>query len=265
MKQVIAIVVLSIVAGASGEVIWDNGTFATNGVALSIGWNQSVATPYRYALTDDFVLTSPTVLTRLTTWGFMQGNSVNQPQVIAMYVRILADNGGQPGAAILGGFATGLPFTETYTGVNYVNSANAPIYRLEAELPNWTLCAGHYWIQYNVDQNDIRPQTGNADANYFSTLVSPPPSGANGFHYSVLGDQYFSLQGNAPPFSISGTVLPACGHVGDFDGDDACTGVDIEGFVGVLIGGGYAPCADFNGDCTVDGADVAAFVACLLG
>jgi len=179
------------------ELIWDNGPLNTSGVALSIGWNQSVPTPYRYALTDDFVLTSPGVLSKLTTYGFMQGNNVNQPQVIAMYVRILADNAGQPGTPILGGFASGLPFTETYTGSNYLGQASAPIYWLEATLPDWRLCPGRYWIQYNVDQSDIRPSTGGSDASFFSTLVQPAPPSPTGWHYSVLQSQYFSLQKTA--------------------------------------------------------------------
>ena len=249
---------------ARADLIWDNGPLNTSGVALSIGWNQSVPTPYRFALTDDFVLTSPAILSKLTTYGFMQGNTVNQPQIVAMYVRILADNNGQPGQPIFGGFAAGVPFAETYTGSNYAGQPSAPIYKLDAALPDWRLCPGRYWVQYNVDQNDVRPSSGGLDANYFSTLVQPPPLPPTGWHYSVLQSQYFSLQENGPPFVIEGTVLPRCEHPGDFDGDGRCTGADIQGFVDGLLVGSFVPCADINGDCAVDLLDIEAFLGCLL-
>lgn len=248
---------------ARADLIWDNGPLNTSGVALSIGWNQSVATPYRYALTDDFVITAPAVLSKLTTYGFMQGNSVNQPQVVVMYVRILADNNGQPDQSIFGGFATGIPFTETYTGSHYAGQASAPIYKLEAALPDWRLCSGRYWVQYNVDQSDVRPSSGNPDANYFSTLVAPAPLSPTGWHYSVIQNQYFSLQNNGPPFVIEGQLLPACAAPGDFDGDGECTSADVQGFVAATLSGEFHACADANGDCRVDGRDVQAFLTLL--
>ncbi len=259
-----ALCLLTIQSVSSADLIWDNGAFINSGVALSIGWNQSVAPPYRFAMTDDFVLTSPAILSSFTAYGHMAGNNINQPQVIAMYVRILADNAGQPGAQILGDFATGLPFTEVYTGVNYANNANNPIYKLSATLPNWLLCPGRYWVQYNVDNSDIRPSTGESNANFFSTLVQPPPPTPTGWHYSVLQNQYFSLQENGPPFTIEGSVFPACSHLGDFDSDSDCTGADIQPFVAALISGSLNTCADFDGNCVLNILDVSAFVACLL-
>lgn len=263
----IALAALGLMAAPSvsrADLIWDNGAFTTSGVALTFGWNQSVTTPYRFALTDDFVLTGPAVLTKFTAYGHMPGNTVNQPQILAMYVRILADSGGQPGAQILGDFETGLPFTEVYTGSNYAGSSSNPIYKLEATLPNWLLCPGRYWVQYNVDNSDIRPSTGGLNANFFSTLVQPPPPTPTGWHYSVLTNEYFSLQENGPPFAIEGSLLPACAHLGDFDSDNECTGADIQPFVSALVSGVFNTCADFDGNCEMNTQDVLAFLACLL-
>ena len=131
---------------ARADVVWDNGTYASgSGTGLSFGWNQSATTPFRFALTDDFTITGQAVLTSFTTVGYMSGNTVNLPQVLAMYVRIRSDDAGAPGPVILGDFVNGVPFTETFTG-DFRGSSSSPIYRLVATLPNWTLCSGTYWM-----------------------------------------------------------------------------------------------------------------------
>jgi hypothetical protein len=252
------------------EIIWNNGTFSTSGVALSIGWNQTANPNFRFALTDDLFLTSPAVLSKLTIHGFMTGNTVNQPQIISAFVRILADSSGAPGGQLLGDLATPLPFTETFTGAFFSSGSTRPIYRVEIQLPNWKLCPGTYWIQFNVDQNDIRPDTGTPNGNYFSSLVASPPPEANGYHYSVLADQYFTLdnpdtgQGNAPPFVVEGTLLPTCSPIGDFNNDGDVTLDDTPMFVGTLLAGDFNGCADANSDCQIDGRDVSAFVSEIL-
>lgn len=246
--------------------IWDNGPYLTNGFGLSIGWNQSASTPFRYSLTDDFVLNSPALLTRLDCFGYMTGNVNNQPQVIAGYVRILSDDHGAPGNVILGDWQTPLDVAEEFTGDYYLGASDRPIYRVAIQLPDWELCPGTYWVQYNVDNNDVRPSNGSLTGNYFSTLTPSPPPEANGYHYDVLTGTFYSLddpgtgQGNAPPFQIEGE---ACALPGDVDGDGVCTIADVPGFVAALLSGEFEPCADANGDCKMNGLDVAAFVQCL--
>lgn len=251
----------------SGAVIWNNGPYLTSGFGLSIGWNQSASTPFRFALTDDFVLSSPATLTQLSCFGYMTGNINNQPQVIAGYVRILDDNNGTPGNVILGDWVTPLEVSEEFTGDIYSTFADRPIYRVTIQLPNWQLCPGTYWVQYNVDNNDIRPSNGSLTGNYFSTLTPNPPPEANGYHYAVFTDTYFILddpdtgQGNAPPFFLEGD---ACAAPGDFDDDGFCTIADVPAFVNALLSGAFEPCVDVNGDCEMNGGDIQAFVQCLL-
>lgn len=262
-------VLLLFAAPASAEVIQDNGPLATSGIALSIGWNQTQG--FRFALTDDFALLQPARLTKLTFWGHMTGNDVNQPQVLAAYVRILRDDEGVPGEAIHGDLDTGLPFVENFTGQFHSTGTSRPIYKVEVSLPEWQLCPGAYWVQFNVDNNDIRPSTGTPIGNYFSSLVTTPPPDANGYHYNVVTGQYFILddpdtgQGNQPPMVLEGTPLASsCAVAGDFDNDGGCDIDDTADFVAALLSAEFDGCADLTGDCLADGSDIAAFVACVL-
>jgi hypothetical protein len=264
-RALISILVLLATSTSPGEVIWDNGLYATSGMVVSIGWNQSMFTPYRTAMTDDFVLDSPAILTRLTAYGFMPGNFWNQPQVVDMYVRILADNNGQPGQPILGSFVTYVPFTETFTGSYFSTYIDAPIYRLEADLPDWRLCPGRYWVQYNVDQSDTTPSSGTLNSYFYTPLVQPPPPPPTGWGYNVLQGIYYHLENNGSPFTIEGTLLEVCVDLGDFDGDAQCTIADIPDFVAALLTSDFVHCADLNSDCQADGRDVATFIARLGG
>lgn len=269
-RQVILFLVVAIggaVNHAGADLIWDNGDYLTNGFGLSIGWNQSASTPIRYSLTDDFALSGPATLSKLVCFGYMSGNVDNQPQVIAGYVRILDDDNGSPGNVVLGDWTTPLEVTEEPTGDFFLGAADRGIFRVTIQLPNWQLCPGTYWVQYNVDNNDVRPSNGTLTGNYFSTLTPSPPPEANGYHYDVLTSTYFILddpqtgQGNAPPFRLEGI---ACAHPGDFDDDGMCTLADVPGFVAALLSGSAAPCADANGDCKVNAEDIGAFVQCIL-
>lgn len=252
---------------AQAEVLWDNGPYLTNGFGLSIGWNQSASTEFRYGLTDDFVLSSPARLTRVHCYGYMPGNVNNEPQIVAGYVRILADDNGAPGDVIYGDWTTPLEVGQAFTGDFYLGAADRAIYRVTIRLPGWDLCPGAYWVQYNLDNNDERPSNGSLTGNFFSTLTPSPPPEANGYHYDVLTNTYFILddpntgQGNAPPFSLEGD---GCALPGDMDGSGACTVDDVAQFVSALLSGVNEPCADVNGDCEWNGLDIFAFVQCLL-
>ncbi|MCA9257048.1 MAG: hypothetical protein KDA33_15470 [Phycisphaerales bacterium] len=263
-----AVAILGVGASVTrAAVLWDNGPYLTNGFGLSIGWNQSASTPFRYALTDDFTLTSPATLSRLHCYGYMSGNVNNLPQIIAGYVRILSDDNGAPGDVILGDWTTPLEVAEEFTGDFYVGASDRGIHRVSIRLPQWELCPGTYWVQYNLDNNDVRPSNGSLTGNYFSTLTPAPPPEANGYHYDVLTDTFFILddpetgQGNAPPFSLEGD---GCLVAGDLDGNGVCTIDDVPSFVSALLSGQFEPCADMNADCVMNGLDVQAFVQCLL-
>ncbi|MCB9858408.1 MAG: hypothetical protein H6818_22210 [Phycisphaerales bacterium] len=264
---IVACCVLTWTSVVKAAVLWDNGPYLTNGFGLSIGWNQSASTPFRYALTDDFVLASRSTITRLNCYGYMTGNVNNQPQIIAGYVRILADDNGEPGDVILGDWTTPREVLQEFTGDFYLGASDRGIYRVSISLPQWELCPGTYWVQYNLDNNDVRPSNGSLTGNYFSTLTPSPPPEANGYHYDVLTSTYFILddpqtgQGNAPPFSLEGE---GCALPGDFDGDALCTMDDVPSFVEALLSGAFESCADVNEDCEMNGLDVQAFVQCIL-
>ncbi len=251
---------------AAADVLWDNGTFVTSGISLSIGWNQTATTPFRYAITDDFTLTSPAKLTQLTVWGYMTGNTSSESQIIDAYARFLTDVNGAPGDEFSGSLSEPRPFTATFTGSYYSSGTTRPIYRVDIDLGGLRLCPGTYWLQFNLDNNDIRPQTGTATANYFTTIVPLPPPEANGYHYDVLGNVYFILDdpntgaGNQAPFRLEGDPLPTCAVAGDFDNDGICTPDDAPDFVNALLAGTFDGCADLNSDCEVNGLDVQAFV-----
>jgi hypothetical protein len=51
---------------------------------------------------------------------------------------------------------------------------------------------------------------------------------------------------------------------GDLNGDGAVTSLDVDPFVGVLLGGDYQAPADMNRDHVVNGMDVDLFVATLV-
>ena len=264
MFQVVVIVLGLGLSMVAADEIWNSGNFSISGSVPAMGWNQTATTPFRLAMVDDFTLTAPADLTKLTIWGHMPGNTVQEPQVEQAFVRILTDIDGQPGDVIYGGWETPLHFTETATGFNQSGSSSSPIFRIEIDLGVMRLCPGTYWIQYNVDNDDIRPSTGTAIGNYFSQLATPAPPGANGRQMNVLNGQFFSLQGNAPAFIIEGTLYEACATGGgDQDGDGLCTAADVPLFVTRLLSDTFHGCADANGDCVADGRDVQAFVNCV--
>src|SRR6185503_7724218 len=202
--------------------------------------------------------------TKLTCYGHVSGNSINEPRVLGAYVRILADNGGVMGDVVWGTWDESLPFTETFTGLFHSATANRPIYRVEISLPFVHLCPGRYWVQYNVDQNDIRPDNGANNANYFSQIATPMPPDGNGLQMNVFTNQTFSLLNNAPAFAIDGFSFPGCTPAGDFTGDGQCNPDDAPEFIERLLEGNYNGCVDVNADCEMNGLDVQAFVnACL--
>lgn len=251
---------------AAADVIRDNGTFATSGTSLSVGWNQTATNPFRFAMTDDFTLFAPTKLSKLTFWGYMTGNTSPESQIIDAYFRILDDFGNFPGDEIAGSLDAPVEFTATFTGSYYGSGTTRPMYRIEVDLQGLRLCPGTYWIQYNLDNNDIRPQGGTVTGNYFTTLTSPTPADANGYHYDVLANQYFPLFDTntstwfQPPFLLEGDPLPSCDVRGDFDNDGFCTPADAPDFVDALLLGSFNGCADLNADCEMNGLDIQAFV-----
>ena len=59
-------------------------------------------------------------------------------------------------------------------------------------------------------------------------------------------------------------AVPACGCLGDMNGDGARNGSDIQQFVDCVVSGGSCTCADVNGVNGIGLDDVPAFVADLL-
>jgi hypothetical protein len=114
-----------------------------------------------------------------------------------------------------------------------------------------------------VDQNDIRPQTGAANANFFTPPLSPIPAGANALQRNVLTNSWIATN-NAFEFQIEGVLSGACAHPGDFDNDGVCTAADVGPFIAALLSGELSSCADLNADCQADGDDISGFVACLV-
>jgi len=262
---------LFVTAAATADVLWNSGNFITSGSAPSVGWNQTYTTPFRFAVLDDFELTAPADLTRLTFYCYSSGNNAGESRVLAAYVRILTNADNFPGQVIFGGWVEPLPFETEYTGLNNSGSATSPIYRVTVFLPSVRLCPGRYWIEFNVDHNDVRATTGNHDAQMFAKIVKPAPADANGKQLDVLTGQYYTLNDitapfapNAPVFVIEGTPYVSCPTGGgDQDGDGVCTAADVPLFVTRLLSGTFHGCADANGDCVADGRDVQAFVNCV--
>lgn len=249
---------------ALSEELWNTGAPLASGSVASVGWNTTAATQFRFAWVDDVQFTNPVELTTLTCYGHQTGNSINEPRLEGAYVRILTDNAGAPGDVIWGSWEDSLTFTETFTGTFHSASSIRPIYRVEIDLPFVRLCPGAYWFEVNLDNNDIRPDTGATSGNYFFQIATPVPPGANGLHLNVLTGQFFSLAGNSPAFALEGNSH-ACPVPGDFTGDGQCNPDDSPEFIERLLEGTYHGCVDVNQDCDANGLDVQAFVnACLL-
>ncbi|MCG8406591.1 MAG: hypothetical protein MI923_15460 [Phycisphaerales bacterium] len=267
------VVFVSLIIGSSSvaDIVWDNGDYATDGTSLSFAWNQSF--PSRFSLLGQFTLTESTALDRLTVFGYMWGNVDNRPQLRGAYVRVLADEQGDPGVVLTGDMTTSLQFTEVFTGdfwqpILSGPSHPRPIYRVEIALPDWRLDPGTYWVEFNVDCIDIRPSDGSNQGNYLSTLVTPTPSGARGYQRNLLGNQLFLLCSQAAgcgevPFILEGGPT-GCSGPGDMNGDGACDTADISDFITAVLSGDGDSCADMNGDRQADGHDVSGFVACLV-
>lgn len=256
------LVVLTTGSARSDE-LWNTGAPLASGSVASVGWNTTATTPFRFAWADDAQFTTTVEITRLTCYGHQTGNSINEPRLLGAYVRILTDNAGAPGDVVWGSWEDSLPFTETFTGVFHSAASNRPIYRVEISLPFVRLCPGNYWFEVNLDNNDIRPDTGATSGNYFFQIATPVPPGANGLHLNLLTGQFFSLAGNSPAFALDGIAYP-CATPGDFTGDGQCNPDDAAEFIERLLEGVYHGCVDVNADCEMDGLDVQAFVnACL--
>jgi hypothetical protein len=194
---------------ASADLLFDNGLYNTaTGGGQSFGWNQTAATPFRFGLADDFTLSGPSILQKLTTYGYSTGNSTASNMALSMFVQIRADVAGAPGAVIAGDMTTALAFTQTNTGDLRGASAIRPIFRFEVDLPNWNLASGSYWVQYNCDNVDARPDTGALSANMFS----PNKDGTgNSRQYDLLAGTDPTQPGFDQPFRLEGTVVPEPG------------------------------------------------------
>jgi len=248
---------------ASAVELWNTGAPLGSGSVASVGWN-TTTTPFRFAWVDDVHLATPVEITKLTCYGHQFGNSINEPRLLGAYVRILTDSAGAPGDFVFGTWDDSLPFTETFTGVFHSASSIRPIYRVDIDLPFVRLCPGTYWIEVNLDNNDIRPDTGAVTGNYVFQIATPVPPGANGLHLDVLTGQFFSLAGNSPAFALEGASYPGCSPPGDFTGDGECNADDMPEFFERLMEGNYHGCTDVNADCEMNGLDIQAFVdACL--
>lgn len=243
--------------------LWNTGAPLPSGPVASVGWNTTIESPIRFAWADDVDFINPVEVTRLTCYGHQTGNSINEPRLEGAYVRILTDNAGVPGDVIYGSWEDPLPFTETFTGVFHSGSPIRPIYRVEIELPFVWLCPGNYWFEVNLDNNDIRPDDGSINGNYFFEIATPVPPGANGLHLNVLTGQFFPLAGNSPAFALDGNSY-ICTTAGDFTGDGQVNPDDVPDFIERILEGTYNRCVDVNADCEMNGHDIQAFVnACL--
>jgi len=257
-------IVAIVAAPALAEELWNTGAPLASGSVASVGWNTTATTNFRFAWADDVQLATTVEITKLTCYGHQTGNSINEPRLEGAYVRILTDNAGAPGDVIYGSWEESHPFTETFTGLLHSGSSIRPIYRVEISLPFVRLCPGNYWFEVNLDNNDIRPDNGANNANYFFQIATPVPPGANGLHLNVLTGQFFSLAGNSPAFALDGTSFAGCVVAGDFTGDGECDVADVPEFIDRMMDGNYHGCADVNADCEMNGLDVQAFVdACL--
>lgn len=167
--MIIALIV-PLVAAAQGDVLANNGPWITHigggfgGASISVlptvsgastmGFGHQVSAGHRIA--DDFTLTGPAILDRVTLYAF-QLNSSTTSTVTAVNLRIWDGPPDDAGSAIVFGDSTTNRMVSTsFTGVYRVSdvaplNTQRPVMAQEVDLGGTALAPGTYWLDWQTD------------------------------------------------------------------------------------------------------------------
>ena len=110
--------------------------------------------------------------------------------------------------------------------------------------------------------DDIDPPFTCTESSLRSTLEFPATAGTS---YLIRVGSYNASNFGTGRLTITQPPCSGCALMGDLNADTSVDGLDVQGFVNCILGGGAnCACGDYTGDGFVTESDIPAFVAALL-
>lgn len=182
-----ALALAGVTVANADPVVFDNGP--DNG----LGGNN----PFSFDdvfVAQDFVLNSDTVLTRLIFNAYTQpGTTV---PITTLRVKIYADNAGAVGAQLYGGLRT---ISQTVdTGLRLDGAFES--FDFYAQLPNWQLSAGVYWLALQADpaQEQLHWSLTDTGAGPYVSYIGDHTGTPGAYGYYNDLEHVYRLEGRDP-------------------------------------------------------------------